>query len=86
MMPSNYRLRKFVGSYKLINLQETINHLLYMNDIKLFVKNEKELETLMQTKRIYSQHIRITFGKKSAILTIKKWEKTDKRRNRTIKS
>ena len=30
---------------------------MYMDDIKLFTKNKKELETLIQTVRIYSQYI-----------------------------
>ena len=30
---------------------------MYMDDIKLFAKNEKELETPMQTVIIYSQDI-----------------------------
>ena len=33
-----------------------------MDDIKLFAKNEKELETLIHTVRIYSQDIRMEFG------------------------
>ena len=41
MMPHNYILRKFIGSYKLTKLQEKINHFIY-TDIKPFVKNEKE--------------------------------------------
>ena len=41
--------------YSAINFsQEKINHLIYMDDIKLFAKNEKELETLIQAVRIYS--------------------------------
>ena len=32
---------------------------MYMDDIKLFAKNKKELETLMKTIRIYSQDIRM---------------------------
>ena len=35
---------------------------MYMDDIKLFTKDEKELETLIQTMRIYSQDIRMEFG------------------------
>ena len=35
---------------------------MYMDDIKLFAKNEKELETPIQTIRIYSQDIVIEFG------------------------
>ena len=33
-----------------------------MDDIKLFAKNKKELETLIQTMRIYSQDIIMEFG------------------------
>ena len=35
---------------------------MYMDGIKLFVKNKKELETLIQTVRIYSQDIGMGFG------------------------
>ena len=47
MMPLNHILRKFIVEYKLHKSQENINHLTYMNDIKLFTKNEKELETII---------------------------------------
>ena len=47
-MPFNHILRKCTGGYKLIKLQEKINHLRHMDGIKLFVKNEKELETLIE--------------------------------------
>ena len=35
---------------------------MYMKEIKLFAKNEKELETLIHTVRIYSQDIGMKFG------------------------
>ena len=54
MMPLNHILRKCTTGYKLSRSQEKINHLMYMDDIKLFAKNEKELETLIHTIRIYS--------------------------------
>ena len=38
---------------------------MYMDDIKLFVKNEKEQEILMHTVWIYSQDIGMEFGMKS---------------------
>ena len=45
---------------------------MYMDDIKLFAKNEKELETLTQTVRIYSQDIVMEFGiEKCAMLVMK---------------
>ena len=45
---------------------------MYMDDIKLFAKNEKELETLMHAVRIYSQDIEMEFGiEKCAMLVMK---------------
>ena len=35
---------------------------MYTDSIKLFVKNEKELETLLHAVRIYSQEIGMKFG------------------------
>ena len=42
MMPLNHILRKCIAGYKLSRSQEKINHLMYMDDIKLFAKNEKK--------------------------------------------
>ncbi len=43
-----------------------------MDDIKVFVKIKKELETLIQAIRIYSQNIGIGFGiKKCSMLMMK---------------
>ena len=43
-----------------------------MDDIKLFAKNQKELETLKQTVRIYSQDIGMELGiEKCAMLVMK---------------
>ena len=72
MMPLNHILRKCTAGYKLSRSQEKINDLMYMDDIKLFAKNEKELETVIQSVRIYSQDIGMEFGKeKCAMLVIK---------------
>ena len=51
-----------------------------MNDVKLFAKNEKELETQIHAVRIYIQDIRMKFGiEKYAILVMKsgKWRITE---------
>ena len=62
MMPLNDILRKCTTGNTLSKSQEKINHLMSMDNIKLFAKNKKELETIIQTVRIYSQDIRIEFG------------------------
>ena len=45
---------------------------MYVDDIKLFAKDEKELETLIHAVRIYSQDIGMEFGiEKCALLVMK---------------
>ena len=45
---------------------------MYMDDTKLFAKNEKESETLIQAVRIYREGIEMEFGiEKCAMLTMK---------------
>ena len=56
-----------------VQIAGKINHLMKMDDIKLFVKYEKELEILKDAVRIYSEDIGKEFGiEKCAILVIKK--------------
>ena len=40
----------------------TVSHLLYMDDIKLYGKNERDVDSLIQLTRIYSQDIGMSFG------------------------
>ena len=71
MMPLNHILIKCTTGYKLSRAYEKINHLMQMDDIKLFVKNEK-LETLIHVVRIYSQDIGMESGiEKCAMLVMK---------------
>ena len=44
MMTLYHILSKCIGKYKLHKSQEKINHLTYMNETKLFAKNEKDEE------------------------------------------
>ena len=71
-MPLKYILRKCTARYKISRLQEKINHLMYMDDIKLFAKSQKELETLIHAVTIYGQDIGMEFViEKWAILVMK---------------
>ena len=72
MMALNHILRKCTAGYKLSRSQEKINHLMYIDDIKLFAKNEKELETLIDAVRIYSQDIGIEFGIEKCVMLVMK--------------
>ena len=44
MMPLNNILKKCTAGYKLTKSQEKINHLMYIDDIKQFAKNERNWE------------------------------------------
>ena len=71
-MPLNHKLRKCTAGYKLNRSQGKINHLMYMDDIKLFTKNEKDLESLIHAVRIYSVDIGMEFGTEKCVLLVMK--------------
>ena len=75
MMPLNYIFRKCTGWYKLDKSQEKINHLMYMDNIRLFAKNEKELETLIHAVWIYSQDKGMEFFIEKCVMLIMKSRK-----------
>ena len=75
MMPLNHILRKCTDGYKLSRSQEKINHLMYMDDSKLLAKNEKELETLIHTVRVYIQEIGMEFGREKCAMLVMKSSK-----------
>ena len=52
MNPLNHILTKYTAGYKFSKSQKKTNHLIYMDDIKLFAKKENELETLIHAVRI----------------------------------
>ena len=54
MMPLDHIFRKCTAGYKISRSQEKINHLMYMDDIKLYPNNEKELETIIHAVRLNS--------------------------------
>ena len=72
MMPLNHILRKCTAGYKLSKSQEKINYLMFMDNIKLFAKNEKEQETLIYAVRIYSHDIGMGFGKEKCAMLVMK--------------
>ena len=58
--------------YKIEN-HGKINHLLFMDDLKLYARSERELDSLVQTVRIFSDDIGMEFGMdKCAVLVMKR--------------
>ena len=73
LIPLSLILRKVKAGYECSKGSPVINHLLYMDDLKLFGKTERHLETLLSIVEIFSQDIRMEFGiSKCGILILKR--------------
>ena len=72
MMLLDHILWKCTGGYKPHKSQENICHLKYKDNIKLFAKNEKELETHIQAVRKYSEDMRMKYGMEKCAMLIMK--------------
>ena len=62
MIPMTKVLHKIKNGYQLKKGGSRINHLMFMDDIKLFGRSMDEIDTLVQTVRIVSEDIRMEFG------------------------
>ena len=66
-------LNKTKHGYQFSTNGQRINHLLYMDDPKLYSRTEKELNSLVETVRIFSKDINMEFGiQKCAMLVLKR--------------
>ena len=73
LIPLSLILRKVKAAYELSENKEKINHLLFMDDLKLYSRSEKGLDSLEQTVRVFSEDIGIEFGiEKFAMLVMEK--------------
>ena len=50
-------MHKSDSAYQFSSNKEKVNHLLFMDDLKLYAKNEKGLESLVQRVQIFSDDI-----------------------------
>ena len=57
LIPLTHILRKASPGYEFASSKEKINHFLYMDDLKLYSKTEKTLDSLIHTVRIFSNDI-----------------------------
>ena len=55
-------LRKTGIGYEWNRKRLKINHLLFMNDLKLFGKNQNQIDSLVNTVHVYSNDIGMEFG------------------------
>ena len=73
MIPLSLILRKAKAAYEFSESNEKINHLLFLDDLKLYSRSEKGLVSLVQTVRVFSEDIAMEFGiEKCAMLVLEK--------------
>ena len=66
-------LRKAKTAYNFSESKDKINHLLFIDDLKLYSQSEKGLDSLVQAVCIFSKNVGMEFGiEKSAMLVMKK--------------
>ena len=62
MIPLTLMLRQTKASYDLNKESKKIIHLLFMDDLKLFVKNQDQIESLVNTVITFSEVIEMEIG------------------------
>ena len=73
LTPLSLILRKVKAAYEFSESKGKINHLLFMDDLKLYSRSEKGLDSLVQTVRVFSEDIGMEFGiEKCAMLVMEK--------------
>ena len=55
-------LRKAKAGYEFSESKEKIDHLLFMHNLKLYSRSEKQLDSLVQKVRVLSEDIGMEFG------------------------
>ena len=70
-------LRDTRMGYQLEKNEAKVNHLFFMDDLKLYGKNEKEIDSLIKTKWQCSEDIKMEFGiLKCAMVSLQRGRKT----------
>ena len=73
LIPLSLILRKAKAAYEVSKSKEKINHLLFIDDLKLYSRSEKGLDSLVQTVRVFSEVIGMEFViEKCTMLVIEK--------------
>ena len=73
LIPLSLILRKAKTAYEFSESKEKINHLLFMDDLKLYSRSEKGLDSLVQIVCVFSEDIGMEFGiEKCAMLVMEK--------------
>ena len=62
--------KKAKAAYEFSESKEKINHLLFMDGLKLYSRSEKELDGLVQTVRVFSEDIGMEFGRERCAMLV----------------
>ena len=62
LMPVSSLLNQSGNGFQVSATLSKFSHLFYLDDLKLYVKNRNELESLLHTVRIFSSSIDMEFG------------------------
>ena len=77
LLPLTYALRETGMGHQLEKNGAKVNHLFFMDDIKLYGKNDKEIDSLIKTVWQCSEDIKMEFGiLKCAIVSLQRGRKT----------
>ena len=86
MVPLSLILRKVKFHYEFGDKKTRINHLSFMDNLKLFAKSNDQIDSLVNTVHTFSEDIGMTFGiTKCGVLVLKR-RKVDKVNSRGLKS
>lgn len=77
MLPLSSVLNKSATGCQLSEEEGKITHLLFMVDLKLYGSNEKELNSLVHTVRVFSSDIGMDFGIEKCAMMVRKRGKLD---------
>ena len=64
LIPLCLILRKVKAAYECSESKEKINHHLFMNDLKLYSRSEKVLDSLVQTVRVFRKVSYVSNGER----------------------
>ena len=70
IVPLTWLLRRAKAGYEWSNKGFRLNHLLLMDDLKLFAESKNQIDSLVQTVDIFSEDIGMQFGIKKCELLI----------------
>ena len=83
LIPLTHILRTANPGYE-FRTGETINHLLFRDDLKLYSKSEKALDSLIQIVAIFSEDIGMQFGIDKSVMLVMKRGKVSEVREYSI--